>query len=473
MSFNFNQIGIQLPDNWTTKRVCEVADINADSIKKGDEPSEIWYVDISSVSSGFLEQLKKIKYCDAPSRAKRRLKNNDFLISTVRPKLRQHVFLENVGENWIASTGLCVVSTHKSENAWYLYSFITSDIFNDYLVRIADGGAYPAFNPKEIANAIIPWPDETTMKKINQLMKFFYNKIELNNEINNTLESISQAIFKSWFIDFDPVTSKISVLKVGGTIDDAERAAMSTISGKSEIALIQMQEQQPEAYMELKKTAALFPAAMQESVIGEKPSGWKVGNLADILEFNPKRTLTKGTIAPYLDMKNVPTKGHLVKDVIEREMNGGTKFINGDTLLARITPCLENGKTAYVDFLKEAQVGWGSTEYIVIHPRKGYHPLLGYFIARNETFRSAAIQSMTGSSGRQRADINALADLTWLIYPKDLINIFTKIVEPFLNTAKNNSEESKILARIRDALLPKFISGEIKFGITDRDHTEE
>ncbi len=107
-------------------------------------------------------------------------------------------------------------------------------------------------------------------------------------------------------------------------------------------------------------------------------------------------------------------------------MASGTKFIKGDTLLARITPCLENGKTAYVDFLENEQVGWGSTEYIVIRPSNGRPSSLGYMIARLDPFRAKAIQTMTGTSGRQRASAQALAEQRWIDYPIELLN-FTYI----------------------------------------------
>ena len=92
-----------------------------------------------------------------------------------------------------------------------------------------------------------------------------------------------------------------------------------------------------------------------------------------MIEVNPPRILRKGDVAPYLDMANMPTQGHSPDKVIDRAFGSGMKFINGDTLVARITPCLENGKTAFVDFLKEGQVGWGSTEYIVLRPKPPIH----------------------------------------------------------------------------------------------------
>ena len=88
--------------------------------------------------------------------------------------------------------------------------------------------------------------------------------------------------------------------------------------------------------------------------------------------------------------------------------SSGTKFINRDTLLARITPCLENGKTAYVTFLDKNQVGWGSTEYIVMRPKGELHPFFAYALARNTDFRAYAEGCLAGSSGRQRVEIQHL-----------------------------------------------------------------
>jgi len=195
--------------------------------------------------------------------------------------------------------------------------------------------------------------------------------------------------------------------------------------------------------------------------LGGIPEGWQVGHLRDLLHCNPRRSLKKGTIAPYLDMKNVPTSGHIADEVVDREMGSGTKFVNGDTLLARITPCLENGKTAYIDFLDEGHVGWGSTEYIVIRPQNEYPESLGYLIARNSEFRQHAIQSMTGTSGRQRANAKALEELPWLIYPTGVVCAFDRLGGGYLKLAKSYGNKSKNLSQLRDTLLPKLLSGEL------------
>jgi type I restriction enzyme S subunit len=184
--------------------------------------------------------------------------------------------------------------------------------------------------------------------------------------------------------------------------------------------------------------------------------------LPTVIELNPKRQLKKGQIAPYLDMKNMPTNSLRALDWREREFKSGTRFINGDVLLSRITPCLENGKTAFVDFLADGQVGWGSTEYIVLRSMPPLSYEYAYFLARNEDFRQHAITNMTGSSGRQRVPAAALADYSITIPSVSIIKEFAKYAESIMKKIKQQDEESRTLATIRDTLLPKLISGELR-----------
>ena len=340
------------------------------------------------------------------------------------------------------------------ENDFLLF-LMQSDFVQNQLEARATGSTVKGIKQSELRKIILPIPPIVEQKCIGKILSDLDDKIHLNNQINQTLESIAQAIFKSWFIDFDPVRAKITAKREG---KDTELAAMCAISGKSEAEIEQMAD---DDFAELQATAALFPDELVESELGEVPNGWEVGKLQEVIDLNPRRTLKKDSLAPYLDMKNVRTQGHLVDEVILRNMTSGTKFINGDTLLARITPCLENGKTAYVDFLLDNEVGWGSTEFIVLRPKEHLPTALGYFIARQENFRTLAIQSMTGTSGRQRANADTLANQSWLIYPADLMIVFDKYAGKYLTHIKNNGLQNGILKNIRDALLPKLLSGEL------------
>lgn len=343
----------------------------------------------------------------------------------------------------------------------YFYYFFNSVYGKHLLGTILRQVAVSGITGSDLAKLEVPVPSLDQQDFVVSIIRPFDDKIDTNKKINQTLEQIAQAIFKSWFVDFEPTKAKIAALEAGGSEADALVAAMQAISGKTEPELTQLQTNHPDQYAQLRATAELFPSAMQESELGEIPEGWEVDQLASVIDFNPRRTLRKGVDAPYLDMRNVPTSGHLAEEVVNRPMSSGTKFINGDTLLARITPCLENGKTAFVDFLADDQVGWGSTEYIVMRPKNNYPEAIGYFIAREPNFRQIAIQSMTGTSGRQRASAKALEETLWLKYPEKLANAFGKIAGGYLSLARSYGNGSKSLEKIRGALLPKLLSGEI------------
>ena len=267
---------------------------------------------------------------------------------------------------------------------------------------------------------------------------------------------MAQALFKSWFVDFDPVKVKIDAKAEGR---DPLRAAMSAISGKPDTELDALP---PEQHAQLAATAALFPDEMEDSELGEIPKGWLVCGVPDCIEVNPLRTLKKGALAPYLDMANVPTHAARVDEVVLRAFGSGSKFANGDTLLARITPCLENGKTAYVDFLDEGEVGWGSTEFIVLRPKAGLPLPFAYFLCRHPVFRSFAISQMAGTSGRQRVPNDCFGAYRLAKPSPELANAFGKQVSLFMKQIKAQDEASKTLAEIRDALLPRLLSGELQ-----------
>ena len=252
--------------------------------------------------------------------------------------------------------------------------------------------------------------------------------MELNRRMSETLEAMARAVFKSWFVDFDPVRAKAEGRDPGLP----------------------------------KPLAKLFPARIVASQLGEIPEGWEAKPLPEFIEVNPACTIRRGDVAPYLDMSNMPTRGHSPDAVIERPFGSGMRFANGDTLVARITPCLENGKTALVDFLADGQVGWGSTEYIVLRPKPPLPAEFAYCLARSKSFRDFAIQSMTGSSGRQRVPAESLSHYLVAAPGEEIAKHFGRIVERLFSRTSGAAGESRTLAALRDALLPKLISGELR-----------
>ena len=169
--------------------------------------------------------------------------------------------------------------------------------------------------------------------------------------------------------------------------------------------------------------------------------------LSDIVDFNPSRMLKKGTIAPFIEMASLPTNTKFIKQIDEKPFSGGSKFKNGDTLFARITPCLENGKTGKVTNLKDEMIGHGSTEFIVMSAKEPeFDEDYIYYFARLPEFREFAQQRMVGTSGRQRVAWQDLADFEFIFPPKEqrkkaaaLLNIYDQKID--LNTQINQTLE--------------------------------
>ena len=136
--------------------------------------------------------------------------------------------------------------------------------------------------------------------------------------------------------------------------------------------------------------------------------------------------------------------------------------------MARITPCLENGKTAYVDFLQDGIVGWGSTEYLVMRPLHPFPEEFAYYLARSDAFREFAIQSMTGTRGRQRVAVAALLQFPLPMPSFSIAREFGNLVRPLIARAGAAARETRTLAALRDTLLPKLISGNIRIHNTKR-----
>lgn len=183
--------------------------------------------------------------------------------------------------------------------------------------------------------------------------------------------------------------------------------------------------------------------------------------VSDVAYLNPKRQLSKNQVARCIDMSQLSTSGAFPSGWDMKPFNGGMRFINGDTLLARITPCLENGKTAYIDFLDKKEVAFGSTEYIVLAPREGVPPEYLYCLARYPAFVDYAVKNMNGSSGRQRVSADTIGKFVMNHPSEDALRNFGDIATALFMKMRYNSFENLRLVSLRDAILPRLMSGEL------------
>ena len=206
-----------------------------------------------------------------------------------------------------------------------------------------------------------------------------------------------------------------------------------------------------------------FPGHENTKIVDGVPEGWNWCKLEDAIQFDPKVTLTKERMKQFVPMSALSTASMMLDEsqFTETSSNSGSKFQNGDTLLARITPCLENGKTAYVSGLKSDEGAVGSTEYIVMRA-KTINSYMVYLLARTDDFRQSAINSMSGSDGRQRVKSDKLKMLDYLHPTSELVEKFENVEEPIFEKIYRLSEQMQQAKQARDLLLPKLMRGEVE-----------
>lgn len=182
--------------------------------------------------------------------------------------------------------------------------------------------------------------------------------------------------------------------------------------------------------------------------------------LKQYIELNPKLELKKGSFAPYVEMANLSESSMCISGKTHRDFNGGSRFQNNDTLLARITPCLENGKTGFVNILEKEEVAAGSTEFIVMRAKENISPYWVYCLAKDEHFRSYAISSMVGSSGRQRVHERYLEEYTLPSIEQNEMNKFDVMASIIFEKIRSKSRDNQLLNELQSLLLSKVARGE-------------
>lgn len=212
---------------------------------------------------------------------------------------------------------------------------------------------------------------------------------------------------------------------------------------------------------------------MVESELGMIPEGWEYVPVSSTLHINPSTSVPRDGEKAFVPMNSLSNNSMLIDNVELRAGNSGSKFKNDDTLFARITPCIENGKTGYVQFLPSSDaVAFGSTEFIVLRS-KTLCPEFVYLMARTDAFRDHAIKSMSGATGRQRVQTTCFD--TFFIAQPDLtvLTKFHVLVSPIFRYIYMLARKNSNLRRTRDMLLPKLISGEIDVSSWTESEAEE
>ncbi len=346
---------------------------------------------------------------------------------------------------WISDTAFYVIKDSLDESyfVYYLLSSLGLENMNT-------DAAVPGLNRDNAHRLEIKIPNsiEKRINLVEPLIKLD-QKIHLNNQINQTLESIAQAIFKSWFIDFDPVRAKIAAKLEG---KNPELAAMCAISGKSEAELEQMAK---EDFAELQATAALFPDELVESELGEVPKGWELQQFKDIAKYTSNKiSLNDLTLENYISTENMLSeKKGIEKASSLPKVNSVPAFKKGNILVSNIRPYFkkiwfsssEGGHSN--DVLNFEVLEEGCEEYL-------------YNLIYQDSFFDQMMASSKGSK-MPRGDKKAIMSFQVVIPSITLRRLYSRKVEKFYFKKNVIEKENQILKIIRDTLLPKLLSGEI------------
>ena len=219
---------------------------------------------------------------------------NDLIISCSGTVGRISIIEKDDPKGIISQALLILRPDTKKTTPYFLYYFLISKAGQREILNASQGAVQLNIAPRAVVEKIpVPTPERKTQDRIVNVLKSIDDKIIKNTQTNQTLEAISQALFKSWFVDFDPVRAKMEVLETGDGVDEAELAAMGVIAAKNLDELAELKQSKPEAYEKLAQTAALFPSAMQDSELGEIPEGWQVKSLDEIAHYQNGLALQK------------------------------------------------------------------------------------------------------------------------------------------------------------------------------------
>ncbi len=383
---------------------------------------------------------------------------------------------------WVTDNAIVGLPKHDSESEFWYFLLLTLKL-NSY----RSGSGQPLINQTTLKSISIRIPEESSVRsEIGKQLYLFNQKVDLNTQTNQTLEQIAQAIFKSWFVNFEPVKAKMAVLnslspreRVGVRAkEQAELAAMSVISGKDETALKQLQAEQPDAYTELAQTAALFPAAMVDSELGDIPEGWSVSQLRGLSEKISKGTTprkpdisnaTDPSIVPFIKVKDISDDGEINRGSLENipssihEKALKRSILATDDLLFSIAGTI--GRVSIIDDDLDNSNTNQAVAFVRLSDKEKFLELCLLTLKSKrvqEEIKSKVVQGVQAN-----ANLTNIGDIQ-VVAPDDaVLKAWKKIIYPLISEKRNLSCLNRKLSLLRDTLLPKLLSGELTLPNTE------
>lgn len=358
----------------------------------------------------------------------------------------------------------CRLHKDKANPLFYFYLF-KSNYGREIMDPIIEQGAGASgIRGSDLSKLQVPYVELDKQNFIAEQLYDLDRKIQLNTQINQTLEQIAQTIFKSWFIDFDPVHAKANALANGQTLEQATQAAMAVISGKNTQELHRLQTANPEQYQQLWEIAEAFPSGFDEEGV---PRGWEMTVVKSVCEKIQNGGTPKRSNKEYWNNGNIPwlSSGEVCNNnilVSSKEFitqlgleNSSTKLIEANSTLVALYASPTAGKCSFCAFKATT-----NQAVCALVPKEIYKYFNFYYLQTKEEYYS---NQAVGSA--QQNISKGIVENTPIFKPDNMIlSYFNLIVGGLMNKQISNLKENDHLKSIRDELLPKLLSGEILNG---------
>ena len=389
---------------WKEVKLGEIARSNQSTYSPKDNWKFANYLDTGNITENRISKILFIDLMkeDLPSRARRKVRKNSIIYSTVRPNQKHFGIIKNIPENFLVSTGFSVLDVDESKaNPDFVYYSLIQEKNTASLQAVAEQStsAYPAIKPSDIENLPIKLPPLAEQQRIAEILGSLDDKIELNNRINRNLEEQAQALFKNWFVDFAPF---------GGVM----------------------------------------------------PADWRKGTLADIAEikkraFHPEKN--PGLIVEHYSLPALDEKHYPVFEVTDGIKSGKFIVSKESVLISKLNPDIKRIWRPYC--ISEHPIC--STEFVVFEAKENFNHDYLYSIIDSNQFYDFMCSLVTGSTNsHQRVSPNALLAYALPIPAQKVLKSFCDKITPIYEMIEKNALENQQLTTLRDTLLPKLISGE-------------
>ena len=358
-----------------------------------------------------VETVARVHPSHAERLSRHKLKAGDIIYGR-RGDIGRQALIRADQAGWMCGTGCLRISLGAQLlDPLFLHYYLRQDEVVTWITNQAVGATMPNLNTEILRSVPVRFPPLPIQRRIAGILSTYDDLIENSQRRIKILEEMARRLYREWFVHF-------------------------RFPGHEGCMLV-------------------------ESPLGEIPEGWEVKRAPECIDFNPRVTVPRDGEKPFVPMGCLSNDSMVISDIQSRGGNSGSKFQNGDTLFARITPCIENGKTGFVQFLPSPDAAaFGSTEFIILRSRT-LTPEVVYLVSRSDEFRSTAIKSMSGATGRQRVQEQCFDDYLLVQPTPELLDQFTSIVSPVFRLIQSLHFQIQNLRRTRDLLLPRLLSGQI------------